>query len=287
MLLSGVVSKSLHYEFAPLTSDVKMRAMEFWTLLVLFGLSILDSGTADVSDGVCLAGESDYEEGSLVIRLVRDKAGIWTTSVVTNDLLDDSINGTAVDINRKLFECNGQEVAIIKAVIAVPKKIKKYQLKFYPSGAKNVIVSKDGLTATRIDIEDEGNAGVLTDNPLDNEQLFEVKLDKVIDLYTSSIGIGISRFTPESSPYPHWMSSGTIMLYNNQVFEEEVIIKQLYATNLRALKVGDRIGVMVKRNGELHFFINGEDQGIAKTGVKYEVHGVIDLYANAVQASIV
>jgi len=52
-------------------------------------------------------------------------------------------------------------------------------------------------------------------------------------------------------------------------------------------KVGDRVGVLRKEDGLLHFFVNGCDQGTAASSVASSVYGVIDLYGQAAQATIV
>lgn len=47
------------------------------------------------------------------------------------------------------------------------------------------------------------------------------------------------------------------------------------------------MGVVRKDSGVLHFFVNGEDQGPAASNVPDRVYGVIDLYGQAAQATIV
>ena len=44
---------------------------------------------------------------------------------------------------------------------------------------------------------------------------------------------------------------------------------------------------MRKNNGDLHFFINGRDQGKAASDTADVIYGVVDLYGMAVQVSIV
>ena len=44
---------------------------------------------------------------------------------------------------------------------------------------------------------------------------------------------------------------------------------------------------MRKDNGVLHFYVNGVDQGQAATNVPAEIYGVIDLYGQAAEATIV
>ena len=50
---------------------------------------------------------------------------------------------------------------------------------------------------------------------------------------------------------------------------------------------GDRIGMMRKANGNLHFYINGLDQGVAATRVGNQMWGVVDLYGMTVKVTIV
>ena len=48
---------------------------------------------------------------------------------------------------------------------------------------------------------------------------------------------------------------------------------------------GDRIGMMIKTGGELHYYINGLDQGIAATSVPPPVWAVVDLYGMTVKVT--
>ena len=50
---------------------------------------------------------------------------------------------------------------------------------------------------------------------------------------------------------------------------------------------GDRVSVLRKSDGTLHFFVNNVDQGQAATNVPASVYGVIDLYGQAAQATII
>ena len=53
------------------------------------------------------------------------------------------------------------------------------------------------------------------------------------------------------------------------------------------LQEGDRIGLMRKRSGALHYYINGLDQGVAATSAPDPAWGVVDLYGMAVKVTIV
>lgn len=73
----------------------------------------------------------------------------------------------------------------------------------------------------------------------------------------------------------------------NGVMHNGTTIIEQYGQNLDKLHVGDRVGVMRKENATLHFYVNGVDQGAAAMSVPERVYGVIDLYGQAAQATIV
>ena len=52
-------------------------------------------------------------------------------------------------------------------------------------------------------------------------------------------------------------------------------------------QVGDRVGAVRNEEGELHFYVNGVEQGCAARNVPANIFGIIDLYGQACQASIV
>lgn len=57
--------------------------------------------------------------------------------------------------------------------------------------------------------------------------------------------------------------------------------------NLDELREGDRVGMMRKSNNNLHYYINGQDQGVAATRVAATLWGVIDLYGMTIKVTIV
>lgn len=77
------------------------------------------------------------------------------------------------------------------------------------------------------------------------------------------------------------------MMTGNGVMQNGVTVIEQYGQNLDRLQVGDRVGVVRKDDGTLHFWVNGVDQGPAATNVPERVYGVIDLYGQAAQASII
>ncbi|KAG8236983.1 hypothetical protein J437_LFUL016894 [Ladona fulva] len=261
-------------------------------LLALFCLSLYPNVS---SEGKCSstasyhsADEDVLEQSSLSFEAMMDKNGEWQTMVTNN--LDPSIstNNSNIDVKRTVVERDGKKVLVVTMSLKGNLNERSLPpLKFHSEGAKNVEVFNGGKSAKRIrGTTNKGYGGVLTSRSIRDNELFQVKVDKLLRRYITSIGIGISRKSPHNVDYNEWMTCGTIMLYNNQLYENGSAIKKLKVPNLRFLKVGDQVGVMKKSNGNLHFFVNGQDHGVALSNITYRVHGVLDLYGNAVEASL-
>ena len=77
--------------------------------------------------------------------------------------------------------------------------------------------------------------------------------------------------------------SSAIIFYCSIIFSNYFLLFNY----LRLLRLGDRVGVVRHGNGDLHFSVNGVDQGTAATRVPSEVYGVVDLYGQAAQATII
>ncbi|XP_043280017.1 neuralized-like protein 4 isoform X2 [Venturia canescens] len=165
------------------------------------------------------------------------------------------------------------------------------RLTFHPCCGTHADVINNGRTAHRPNAMDDFNNGVvLTMRPLRPNELFEVRLDKIVTKWAGSIEIGVTTHSPTELEFPFTMTnvrSGTWIMTGNGVMHNGTTIIEQYGQNLDRLQVGDRVGVMRKDNATVHFFVNGADQGAAAVGVPERVYGVIDLYGQATQASIV
>ncbi|XP_076180899.1 neuralized E3 ubiquitin protein ligase 4 [Ptiloglossa arizonensis] len=165
------------------------------------------------------------------------------------------------------------------------------RLMFHTCCGTHVEVINNGRTAHRPNVMDDFNNGVvLTSRPLKPNELFEVRLDKIVTKWAGSIGIGVTTHSPTELKFPFTMTnvrSGTWVMTGNGVIHNGTTIIDQYGQNLERLQVGDRVGVMRKDNATLHFYVNGADQGAAVLNVPERVYGVIDLYGQATQATIV
>ncbi|KAF2900858.1 hypothetical protein ILUMI_05336 [Ignelater luminosus] len=174
-----------------------------------------------------------------------------------------------------------------------PQPVSDYydRLTFHPNCGAHAQVINNGRTALRPNAADDFNNGVvLTSRPLKLGELFEVRLERVVTKWAGSIEIGVTTHSPTDLEFPFTMTnvrSGTWMMTGSGIMHNGTTVLEQYGVNLDRLQVGDRVGVVRKESGLLHFFVNGVDQGTAATNVAERVYGVIDLYGQAVEATIV
>ncbi|XP_063932045.1 neuralized-like protein 4 isoform X2 [Zophobas morio] len=180
-----------------------------------------------------------------------------------------------------------------QVLIPEPQPLPDYydRLTFHPNCGTHAQVINNGRTAHRPNAADDFNNGVvLTARPLKTGELFEVRLDRVVTKWAGSIEIGVTTHSPVDLEFPFTMTnvrSGTWMMTGSGIMHNGTIVLEQYGVNLDRLQVGDRVGVVRKENGLLHFFVNGVDQGAAASNVPEKIYGVIDLYGQAVEASII
>ena len=69
------------------------------------------------------------------------------------------------------------------------------------------------------------------------------------------------------------------------IFTDQV--KEHYGPNLDKLSCGHTVGLLVDDDNNLHMYVNGVDQGIAVRDVPNPCHGLVDLYGQCEQVTIV
>ncbi|PSN34666.1 Neuralized-like protein 4 [Blattella germanica] len=146
------------------------------------------------------------------------------------------------------------------------------RLQFHERCGTLVKLSCNNRTAERRRPLDEFNNGVvMTHRPLRDNELFEIRIDRLVDKWSGSIEVGITTHNPTALEFPATMTnmrSGTTMMSGCGILTNGKGTRREYGEfNLDELREGDRIGMMRKSNGNLHYFINGLDQGIAATKV--------------------
>ena len=163
------------------------------------------------------------------------------------------------------------------------------KLRFHQIHGRNARLSNNFLTASRPKALAEFNDSIVFSNrPLRQRELFEVVIENVVEHWNGSIEIGVTGVRPEDLTLPSTatdldnntiMASGTTLMFNG------VTVRNDLPFDLDNCKTSCRIGVM--RNGNnIHFFLNGVDQGPAHECRAQNIYAVIDLYGQCSQVSL-
>lgn len=163
------------------------------------------------------------------------------------------------------------------------------KLSFHQIHGRNARLCNNFLTASRPKALAEFNDSIVFSNrPLRQRELFEVAIENVVEHWNGSIEIGVTGVRPEDLTLPSTatdldnntiMASGTTLMFNG------VTVRNDLPFDLDNCKTGCRIGVM--RNGNnIHFFLNGVDQGPAHECRAQNIYAVIDLYGQCSQVSL-
>jgi neuralized-like protein 4 len=153
-------------------------------------------------------------------------------------------------------------------------------------------ISEDGKMAIKRDPElVYANGVVYSDRPIKGHCEFEIEIVAYGTSWSGNIKLGlvshksgeqrnasnIPRYTPESIDHCVWCAS---KLHDHIISMTEFPYGQ---KTLDDLRVGDRLGIQLTKNGSLQYFLNGVPQGIGATNLYrpgYDLYMVVDHYAN-------
>ena len=145
--------------------------------------------------------------------------------------------------------------------------------------AANIELCSGNLIARRK--RNTGNSLVFSAHCLDTEELFEVKIDEIDPLLSGGIKIGLVSLSQELKQLDSWLVDSSM------VSKRGVTIKHNYGPCLERLSVGDKLGVKRTQEGGMRIVINGEDVGLACTGVSAEVRAVVGVTGCVTSVSVI
>ncbi|XP_066248762.1 neuralized-like protein 4 isoform X5 [Euwallacea similis] len=211
---------------------------------------------------------------------------------IENDVLNVTLGGDLSELS--LSSSNSLDIRMdMNVSVNIPDETPRPdKMRFHERCGSLVKLSNGNRTAERRRPLDEFNNGVvMTHRPLRDSELFEIRIDRLVDKWSGSIEMGITTHNPNTLVFPATMTnmrSGTIMMSGCGILTNGKGTRREYGDfNLDELSEGDRVGMMRKPDGNLHYFINGLDQGVAAQRVPSTVWGVIDLYGQCVAVSLI
>lgn len=163
--------------------------------------------------------------------------------------------------------------------------------KFHESVGLNIQLNSDKTVATRC--REYSNAVLLSETPLENNELFEIAIQEVAREWSGCLRIGAL-----SNETGNWLTSMNLVpgmtsipndswyLTGNEVRHTGFVLASNYCPSLDWLRVGDKIGMKRTHEGNLKFYINGEDMGVAASDVPEMIYAVIELFGSTVAVNI-
>lgn len=97
----------------------------------------------------------------------------------------------------------------------LPPNFVDNRLLFHSNCGSRATVINNGLSAYRQNAADEFNFGVvITNRPLKPNEVFEVRLDRIVTKWTGSIEIGVTTHSPNSLDFPSTMTNVSSLTLN-------------------------------------------------------------------------
>ena len=159
------------------------------------------------------------------------------------------------------------------------------------------VSNEAGTEAMRKPDKSTNKGVVYSEKPVKGRVEFEIEITSHSLQYSGNIRLGIMSHKPSQpfdvskipfsctwkAPY-HCIWAGSL-LYNNIARSSATRAEgwSYGKINLEDLRKGDRVGILITENGELHFLINGEPQGKAASWIykyAYDVYLVVDHFAD-------
>ncbi|XP_070553198.1 neuralized-like protein 4 [Ptychodera flava] len=177
-------------------------------------------------------------------------------------------------------------------IVSVPAPTGSSFYKFHPRCGAKVDVMYSGRVAKRQNPADDfKDAVVLTRQPLENNERFEVRMDTKVSRWSGSLEIGFTSNSPLELDFPPTMTDCrygvTLMWSGANVFKNGEEVSSL-EVDLDDCTVGDTIGIERKDDGSVRFYFNGEclKKAVRLRNIPSVVYGVVDLYGQAGSVTI-
>ena len=160
-------------------------------------------------------------------------------------------------------------------------------LEFHENHGRNVQLKNRNTTAIRTDSYNQGM--LLTSRPLKENEIFEVKLDRLNNRWTSSLMIGALFESPEKLHLPVTalgLKKNAIVINGDTLYQNGHKVETL-GFNIDTLNANQSIGVVIDSHRNLKVLVNGQDFGIAVQNVPPVCYGLLDLYGQCEEITIV
>ncbi|KAG8236592.1 hypothetical protein J437_LFUL016944 [Ladona fulva] len=218
----------------------------------------------------CEVDSRKDRELNINVNSARNATGDWVSSFAASRETNSNSSDINVDVTWKFSECQEKQTVLVRGVLRV-------QFQIITDALIPVFYSNFR--------DEEQHYGVaITNRPLKDNELFEVRLDRKTSKWNYGMTNGVTTHDPKDLDIP---VSGTWLIWEKGVYMNGTKILDNYIEHLNNLKVGDRLGIKRTEFGTLHVYINGVDKGPAASRVPAKVFGFFQLIGEISAVTIV
>ncbi|XP_025080979.1 neuralized-like protein 4 [Pomacea canaliculata] len=174
----------------------------------------------------------------------------------------------------------GDELMSINREIVVVEK----QVFVFDQNCRNNILLTNFRKTARI-VQPDRNGMVVSRDAMDDNVLYEVRIDEIKKPAEKSLMLGVTSVLPIQLPVLSLHLKDYIFLREDGVCDKDTVIWTNVAESLKFLKVGSRVGLLVDSSNNLHFYVDGDDQGVAAKDVPYPCFALFVLGNNVNQVT--
>ncbi|KAG8236591.1 hypothetical protein J437_LFUL016943 [Ladona fulva] len=238
----------------------------------------------------CEANSRKDRELNININSTRNSTGDWVSSFTARKDTNSDPSDMNMDITWKFSECEEKKTVLVRGLLRESPSRKAERLLFHPNCGTNVAIVNNGRTIVKLNDDEKYHGFAMTNRPLKDNELFEVRLDRKTTKWDYGMAIGVTTHDPNTLVVPIYvddLKNGTWFFRRTCFHKDGNLINENYMEPLNKQKVGDRLGIKRTEFGTLHVYINGVDKGPAASRVPAVVYGVYEVRNEVVAATIV
>ncbi|KAG8221883.1 hypothetical protein J437_LFUL010051 [Ladona fulva] len=213
--------------------------MAFNTACIISLLILLACKGSDEAE--CEVNSRKDRELKMNINSARNALGDWTNTFSATKESSSITSNINLDVAFNVSECHERHKVHIRGVLAESTKANsQVPLLFHPNCGSNIAITNDGQSIVKLKDEEEMNGVTLTNRPLYDNEIFEVRLDRKISKFNKAMGIGVTTQNPKTLKIPRHMNDvkdGTWMIYLSTVYINGTRVKENYIEDLQNQKV--------------------------------------------------
>ncbi|XP_025080942.1 E3 ubiquitin-protein ligase TRIM33-like isoform X2 [Pomacea canaliculata] len=160
-------------------------------------------------------------------------------------------------------------------------------LVFHETCGTNIRLSNFRKTARKVQRDKDNDVLIFSRDAMIVNVLYEVRIDEINTPAECYVYLGVTRVLPARLPLPSWSDhlKDSVILWENGVRDKDTSTMTNVVNALEFLQVGSRVGLLLDSSNNLHFYADGDDQGVAAKDVPQPCFAFFNLSYNVIQVT--